>query len=237
MESKLFLASCIIIIIIAKYFLINALSNQHMIFILMAIGALVIYHRTYVSKSNLIPIHSSLKTKCVNQLDIGDEVVVLGLKLRPVLYQGLKDMKKIRSLSQGSLQQGIEKLDNFFEEVDTAIMVTNNKSKYTNFLRLHLQSLKDKRADALNSLHGLHYSVTSKRDRKQMYMTIQLARLESLRALSSLVTKYKRHALRVFEFDLDAPMSVNANDLNLELFFASTSTPFTPVKTNSKYNS
>ena len=133
------------------------------------------------------------------------------LGLRPSLYNGLSRLQQHSVFavhSPGKFKSAIRKLDDLFHAVDKG-MLHRKGQKDLVYMRLELQRLRDMRSDALNSLHSLHYSVTNKKLRKKLYDVIQLARLESLRSLSSLVNKNRLSTLRPFEFDLDAPVSAN----------------------------
>jgi hypothetical protein len=132
------------------------------------------------------------------------------LDLRGELLKRLSVLKRMRYFSEhspGKFRDAVTKLDTFFKAVDRGILLKKNDS----YLRCELQGLRDMRSDALNSLHSLHFSITNRKMRRSLYIVTQMSRLESLRALASVVSKHRSQTMHLLEFDLAAPLSSNNN--------------------------
>lgn len=137
----------------------------------------------------------------------GKGLVTGALDLRELLRDRIASLqrKRIYEHSPGKFIDAVKKLDVFFIATDKGIM----RKKSSTYLRQEIQGLRDMRADALNSLHSLHFSITNPKLRRKLYKVAQMSRLESLRALSSVVAKHQDPTVNLFELDLSAPLSYN----------------------------
>ena len=112
------------------------------------------------------------------------------IHLRPQLARGLEGLWEIPHFathSPGKLKEAVQGLELFFSTADNLIVSGKKKSDVS----VRFQELRDLRASALNSLHSLQFSVTKKKILKKLYKTVQLARLETIRSMSVIVTKFQ----------------------------------------------
>jgi hypothetical protein len=128
------------------------------------------------------------------------------LALRPALYASISSISS--KGSAGNLSEAVARLNSFFAAVDKGILSTNR-----NYLALNLHELRRKRSALLNDLQSLQFSMRNRKKRGRLHAVIRATRLETLRALSSLVTLHQRRegAVRLMDHDLGAARAMEDN--------------------------
>jgi hypothetical protein len=103
---------------------------------------------------------------------------VLSLELR---------IPRLRRTCPRKLEEAIDALEDFFSATDALIVARPSKNRH---MATCMQSLRDKRAHALNALHSLHFNIPKHSHRSILYKCVNMARLESLRSISAVAVRH-----------------------------------------------
>lgn len=94
---------------------------------------------------------------------------------------------RLRTTCPRKLGEAIDALEDFFSAADALVVARPSKRRH---MATCMQSLRDKRANALNALHSLHFNIPKHSHRSVLYKCVHMARLESLRSISVVAVRH-----------------------------------------------